>query len=138
MASIIQFVADGAYAGQQQELKIKKFIWLTVGSGEVVSLSDYEVTVDGKVDVLTYKGDLKIQLQLLDEDPDAESGPCVLNLNAHTDENASYVVKNGALRVSAAFADKKQSISISKYNGGAMTECNLSGYLDVSAYLQPK
>ncbi|MCP4166816.1 MAG: hypothetical protein GY759_13115, partial [Chloroflexi bacterium] len=60
MASIVKFVADGAYAGQQQELKIKKFIWLTVGSGEVVSLSDYEVTVDGKVDVFTYKGDLKI------------------------------------------------------------------------------
>jgi hypothetical protein len=138
VASILQFVADGGYPGQKQTLKVKKFIWLTVGSGVVESLSDYEVTVDGKVDIFTYKGDLRIQLQLLDEDADALSGPCVLHLNAHTDEHSTYRVDNGALVVSAAFGDKRQTVSISPYNNGSMTECNLSGYIDVSAYLEPQ
>ena len=138
MANILQFVADGGYPGQKQKLKIKKFIWLTVGDGVVETLSDYEVTVDGKVDILTYKGDLRIQLHLLDEDPDAVSGPCVLHLNSHTDENSTYRVTDGALVVSAAFGDKKQTVGIAPYNNGSMTECNLSGYINVSAYLEPQ
>ena len=138
MASILQFVADGGYPGQKQKLKIKKFIWLTVGNGVVESLSDYEVTVDGKIDILTYKGDLRIQLHLLDEDLDAVSGPCILHLNSHTDENSTYEVNNGALVVSAAFGDKQQTVSIAPYNNGSMTECSLSGYINIGAYLEPQ
>ena len=32
--------------------------------------------------------------------------------------------------------DKKQEIAISRYNRGSMTACNLSGYLDIGAYLE--
>jgi len=136
MASILPYVSPGAVPGQKLKLKIKKFVWLTVGDGVLESLSDYEVAVDGTVDVMVYKGDLTIKVHLLDEDPDADSGPCVLHLNSHSDENATYEVKNGALVVSAAFGDKKQGIAISRYNKGSMTECNLSGYLDIGAYLE--
>ena len=136
MASIYPFVQDNVYAGQKQKLKIKKFIWITVGEGAVESISDYEVTVDGQVDVVAYKGDLRIQLQLLDGDPDSMAGPCILHLNSHTDEDATYRVNNGALTVSAAFGDKQQNVSISRYDQGSMTKCDLSGYLSISAYLQ--
>jgi len=136
MASILPYVSTGAVPGQKLKLKIKKFVWLTVGDGVLESLSDYEVAVNGTVDVMVYKGDLNIKVHLLDEDPGADSGPCVLNLNSHSDENANYQVKNGALVVSAAFGDKKQEIAISRYNKGSMTECNLSGYLDIGAYLE--
>jgi hypothetical protein len=136
MASILPYVSPGAVPGQKLRLKIKKFVWLTVGDGELESLSDYEVTVDGTVDVMVYKGDLRIQVLLLDKDPEADSGPCILNLNSHSDENATYQVNNGAIVISAAFGDKKQQIAISRYNKGSMTECNLSGYLDIGAYLE--
>ena len=136
MASILPYVSSGAVPGQKLKLKIKKFVWLTVGDGVLESLSDYKVAVSGTVDVMVYKGDLKIQVHLLDEEPDAISGPCILNLNSHSDQNATYQVQNGALVVSAAFGDKKQRISISSYDNGSMTECNLSGYLDIGAYLE--
>lgn len=136
MTTIYPFVTEDAYPGQKLRLKIKKVIWLTVGEGAIESISDYEVTVDGQINVVAYKGDLRIQLQLLDEDPDAKSGPCILHLNSHTDENATYKVSNGALVVSAAFGDKEQTVGISRFDHGSMTKCDLSGYMNVSAFLE--
>ena len=135
MTTIYPFVAEGAYSGQKVKLKIKKIIWVTVGEGAVETISDYKVIVDGQINVVAYKGDLRIQLHLHDEDPDAKAGPCVLHLNSHTDENATYKVSNGALVISAAFGDKKQTVGISRFNNGSMTKCDLSGYISVSAFL---
>ena len=136
MATFYPFVSDGAHSGQKAQLKTKAIIWLNVGSGEVITLSDYEVDIDGTVDLKFYKGDLKIHLVLLDQDAQAVAGPASLQLNSHLDEKASYTVSNGAMTVAATLSGKSQKISLSRHNGG-MTECKLDGYLSLTAYLEP-
>lgn len=136
MATFYPFVTEGAHSGQQAQLKTRAIIWLNVGSGEVITLSDYEVDIDGTVDLKFYKGDLKIRLVLLDQDAQAESGPARLQLNSHVDDNASYAVKDGELTVSALLGGKSQKISLSRHDDNK-TECKLDGSLSLTAYLEP-
>ncbi len=136
MATLFPYISEGAQAGQRAQMRIRKLIWLTVGHGTVAALSDFEVDINGRVELIVYKGDLRIHLILLDQDPEALSGPCILHLNAHVDEKASYRVSNGALTVSAAIAGKKATVSLSRHENGKMTECELTGFLDITVYLE--
>ncbi|MCA9874028.1 MAG: hypothetical protein KC441_10240 [Anaerolineales bacterium] len=137
MAALSQFVADNTHVGQVVAVKAKKFVWVTVGQGEVKSYSDFDVDIAGKINVLGYNGDLKIRLELLDKDLTAASGVCSLQLNTHKDEAAVYQANNGALTVTAVFGDKKQGISIRPCNNGAQTECVLSGHVSQTVHLDP-
>jgi hypothetical protein len=138
MATIPPFVSEGAQAGQAAEMKIHKLMWFTVGNGQVTALSDYIVDIDGQIDIVVYKGNLRIRMDLLDQDPAATSGPCRLQLNAHVDENASYAVKNGALTVSATIKEKSATVSLSRDDGGKKTKCVLTGFLDITCWLEAK
>ena len=69
MANIVDYIADGAYAGQAIEVKAKKFVWVKVGQGTVKDLSDHEVAIEGKISILGYNGDLNIKMSLTDQDP---------------------------------------------------------------------
>lgn len=137
MATLIPYISEGAHSGQKAVLKTKAIIWLNVGSGEVKTLSDYEVNIAGAVDLKFYKGDLNIHLLLLDESATATAGPARLQLNSHVDEKATYQVQNGALTVDATLSGKAQQIALSRHEGGDMTECKLNGYLSLTAYLDP-
>ena len=138
MATLYPYISEGAHAGQKAQLKAHKFVWIPVGEGTVAALSDFEVDIAGQLQLVVYNGDLRIHLQLLDEDPEAVSGPCMLQLNAHVDDKASYQVDDGALTVSAAIADKKATVSLSRCDGGEQTECKMTGFLDITVHLEPK
>lgn len=138
MATIPPFVSEGAQAGQAAEMKIHKLIWLTVGSGKLLELSDYVVDIDGQIDIVVYKGNLHIRIDLLDQNAAGMAGPCRLQLNAHVDENASYAIKNGALTVSATIKEKSATVSLSRDNDGTKTKCVLTGFLDITCYLEAK
>ena len=138
MATLYPYISEGAHAGQKAQLKAHKFVWIPVGKGTVAALSDFEVDIDGRVQLVVYNGDLRIRLQLLDEDPEAVSGPCILQLNAHVDDKASYQVDDGALTVSAAIADKQATVSLSRCDDGEQTECIMTGYLDITVHLEPE
>jgi hypothetical protein len=137
MANIVDYVADGAYAGQTIEVKAKKFVWVNVGQGTVATLSDHEVDVQGQISILGYTGDLNIRLNLTDEDPAASKGPCVLQLNTLLDENAKYEAAKGMLTVYATLGGKEQNISILKCNNGEQTECKLFGHINETVHLDP-
>lgn len=137
MANIVDYVADGTHVGQTVELKAKKFVWVKAGEGSVAALSAHEVSVAGKISILGYSGDLNIKLSLTDEDPAASKGPCVLQLNSFTDENAKYEAKNGMLTVYAVLGDAEQNISILKCNNGEQTECKLFGHVNQVVHLDP-
>lgn len=137
MAAISQFVAKGTHAGQQVSVKVKKFVWLTVGQGRVESYSDFDVDIAGKVSILGYNGDLNITLEMLDKSREAASGPCKLRLNTHTDEAARYQARNGVLTVTAVFGNKTQTISLSPTNNGTQTKCQLVGHLTETVHLEP-
>ena len=137
MALIPTYLAKGTAVGQKQTVKTKKVVWIPVGDGVVSACSDYEIGVDGKINVVVYSGPLNIRLQLTDEDPLAKSGPCVLQLNSHTDENATYQANGKVLTVAAVFAGNKQNISISPCNGGTQTECKLFGRVNETVHLEP-
>ncbi len=137
MANIVDFIADGAYAGQAIEVKAKKFVWVKVGQGTVKELSDHEVGIDGKISILGYSGDLNIKMSLTDQDPTASKGSCVLQLNTLVDESATYEVKQNVLTVYAVLGGKQQNISISQCNNGEQTECKLSGHVNQLVHLDP-
>jgi len=48
MATLYPCISEGAHAGQQAQLKIRKLIWLSVGHGTVAALSDYVVDIAGR------------------------------------------------------------------------------------------
>ncbi len=137
MATIPAFVANGTAVGQKQTVKTKKFIWIPVGDGVIASYSDFEIGVEGKINVVIYSGPLNIHLQLTDEDREATSGSCILQLNNHKDENASYQAKGSVLTVTAVLGGYKQSISLTPCNGGSQTECKLFGKVNETVHLEP-
>lgn len=138
MATIPPYVSAGAQAGQAAEMKIHKLMWLTVGNGKLLELADYIVDIDGQIDIVVYKGNLHIRIDLLDQDPAATAGPCRLQLNAHVDASATYEVKNGALTVSATIKQKSATVSLSRDDGGKKTKCVMTGFLDITCYLEAK
>ena len=137
MATIPTYLAKGTAVGQKQTVKTKKMVWIPVGDGVVSSCSDFEIGVDGKINVVIYSGPLNIRLQLTDENSSAKSGPCVLQLNSHTDANATYQANGKVLTVAAVLGGKKQKISISPCNGGTQTECKLFGRVNETVHLEP-
>jgi hypothetical protein len=138
MATIPPYVSEGAQAGQAAEMKIHKLMWFTVGNGKLLELADYVVDIDGQIDIVVYKGNLHIRIELLDQDPSAASGPCRLQLNAHVDENASYEVKNGSFTVSATIKQKSATVGLSRDDGGQKTKCAMTGFLDITCWLEAK
>ena len=136
MATIPPFVSEGAEAGNEVDMKVHKIMWLSVGHGKVLTLSDYEVDVDGHIDIVVYKGNLRIHMELLDQDPHAAAGPCRLGLNAHVDEKATYKVDGDVLTVSATIKGESATVSLSRDDDRKKTKCVLTGYLDITAYLE--
>ncbi|HID52557.1 MAG TPA: hypothetical protein EYP41_11035 [Anaerolineae bacterium] len=137
MATIPPFVAKNAYIGQKQTVKTKKFIWIPVGSGTVTEFSEYQVTLKGQIDVVIYKGDLTICMKLTDNDPDAATGSCILQLNSLTDEQARYEVKNSALTIYAVLKGVRQNITINRVNNGSQTAVKLFGKVNETVHLDP-
>lgn len=137
MATLAPYVATNAAVGQKLAVKVKKFVWMTVGKGTVKSLSDDEVHIAGKIDFMSYDGDLNIHLKLNDNDPKALSGPCCLQLNAHKDEDAKYKATKDTLTVFAVLGGKKQNISITRCDKGSQTECKLFGHVSETVHLDP-
>ncbi|NJN54937.1 MAG: hypothetical protein HC804_09390 [Anaerolineae bacterium] len=138
MATIPPFVAKGTHIGQKQTVKAQKMVWIPVGSAEVTQFSGYEVTIAGQISILGYSGNMNIYLQLLDNDPAATSGPCILRLNKHEDAQAVYHVNKNVLTVQAVLGNYKQAISITPCNGGTQTECKLTGKVNETVHLEPK
>ena len=137
MATIQPYVAKGTQVNQKIEVKAKKVVWITAGRGIVSAISDYVVAVDGKISILGYNGDLNIHLRLTDENASATSGPCVLQLNTLTDENATYKVGHDTLTVYAVLGGEKQNISILRCNKDEQTECKLFGHVNETVHLDP-
>jgi hypothetical protein len=136
MAALYPYIASGCRTGQKVDLKLHEILWKSVGRGNILSLSDYEVDVAGHLSVIVYSGALHIRLRLLDANDAAVVGPCVLQINSHVDEEATYRVDKGALAVAADFDGRRAGIRLSRDHGGKMTRCDLGGYLSLTAYLK--
>jgi hypothetical protein len=137
MATIQPFVAKGTHVGQKVPVKVKKIFWMPVGKGSVKIFNDYEVQVAGTINVLGYNGPLNIHLKLLDQDPASKKGPCCLQLNSHTDENARYTSTGKMLTVYAVLGDAKQNIHIRRVERDKQTECELFGHINETVHLDP-
>jgi hypothetical protein len=133
----MDYVADGTKVGQTVEVKAKKFVWVKVGQGTVSAVSDHEVAIQGEISILGYSGDLNIHLNLTNQDPDASTGPCALQLNTLVDEDATYKNTSETLTVYAVLGGEKQNISILKCNNGEQTECKLFGHVNQVVHLDP-
>ena len=138
MATITPYVAEGVHEGQKQSVKAQKFIWIPVGSGVITRFSNFEVALEGAIDILGYKGDLNIHLRLTDEVAGASSGSGLLRLNSHVYEQATYKVQGEALTIYAVLGGYKQNITVSRCNGGTQTECKLSGKVNETVHLEPQ
>lgn len=137
MATIPTFLAKNTAVGQKQTVKAKKFVWIPVGDGVISACSDYEIGIEGKINVVIYSGPLNIHLKLTDENPAATTGSCILQLNTHTDENATYQAKGDVLTVAAVLGGQQQNISITPCDRGTQTECKLFGKVNETVHLEP-
>jgi hypothetical protein len=137
MAVITPYISAGIRAGQPVALKVHKRLWRTVGQGQVKAVSDFEIEIDGRVKLAVYQGDLHIRAALLDQDEAAITGPCSLKLNSAVDDQASYRTHDDGLTISARMNGKDVQIRLSRFKSDNMTECTVSGVLDLTAYIEP-
>ena len=137
MAIIATYISEGMRAGQPLVLKLHEIFWRTAGHGQVNGLSDFEIEVGGRVELAIYRGDLRIRVALLDRDEAAVTGPCSLQLNSAVDDEASYRTHNGGMTITARMNGKEVQIRLSRFKGDNMTECKVSGLLDLTAYIEP-
>ena len=137
MAIIAPYISQGVQAGQSADLKIHIVRWFKVGHGRLEALSEFGLEIGGSIDLPVYHGDLHILIALLDQDVAATSGPCNLQLNASGDEKATYVADEVALTISAQIDGGDVQISLSRFNQDNMTECSVSGAIDVTVYIEP-
>ena len=137
MTVITPYISEGVQAGQLVELKIQKIRWRTVGIGHLKTLSEYELEVDGRIELPVYKGDLNIHIELSDKDVAATSGPCSLQLNSYGDDEAIYNVDEGGLIITAQINGKNVQIKLLRFARDNMTECTISGPLNLTAYIEP-
>ena len=137
MAIIAPYISQGAQAGQPVDLKIHLVRWRKVGHGRLKALSEFGLEIEGSIDLPVYHGDLNILIALLDQDVAASSGPCNFQLNASGDEKATYIADEVALTISADIDGGEVKIRLSRFNQDNMTECLVSGGLDLTAYIEP-
>lgn len=136
MALIGTFITKGVQAGQQVTLKLHELFWFTVGRGQVETLSDFGLEIKGQVDLTVYKGDLHIVISLTDEDASASSGPCRFQFNEIVDDQATYKTHDDKLDISTRLGGTDVNIRLSPLDSDHMTECKVSGPLDLTAYIE--
>jgi hypothetical protein len=137
MAIIATYISEGIRAGQPVALKIHDLFWRTIGRGQVKALSDFEIEIEGSVKLAVYQGDLRIRVALLDQDKAANTGPCTLQLNSSVDDRASYRTHDGSMTILARMNGNDVHIRLSRSGSENMTECKVSGLLDLIAYIEP-
>ena len=89
MATITPYVSQGVQAGQPVELKTHEIFWRTIGHGTAKTVSEFELEIEGRVELPIYKGDLLIKGSLLDLDETAAAGSCSLRINSLSDGSRS-------------------------------------------------
>ena len=137
MAVVTPYISADIRAGQPVALKVRRRLWRTVGQGQVKAVSDFGIEIDGRVKLAVYQGDLHIRVALLDQDEAAITGPCSLKLNSAVDDQASYRTNDGGLTISARMNGQEVQIRLSRFKSDNMTECKVSGVLDLTAYIEP-
>jgi hypothetical protein len=137
MATIAPYISAGVRAGQPVMLKVHEILWRTVGHGDVKALSDFEIEIDGRIKLTVYQGELRIRAALLDQDEAASTGPCSLQLNSAVDDQASYRTHDAGMTISARMNGQDVKIRLSRFKRDNMTECKVSGVVDLTAYIEP-
>lgn len=137
MAAIFPYISENLHAGQSVDLKLHLIRWRKVGHGQLKTVSDFELEIAGRIDLSIYRGDIQVQIVLLDQDDASNSGPCSLQLNEFGDDKASYSAKGGVMTISAVIGGSDVNIKLSRFGRDNMTECRVSGALDLAAYIEP-
>ena len=137
MSTIAPYISDGVAVGQKVALKTHELFWRDVGHGELKALSAFKIEINGRIELAVYKGDLHIYIELLDQDETASTGSCLLQLNEYTDAEAVYTAHKGKLAISAQIRSKTIQIQLGRFTQENMTECKVSGPLDLTAYIKP-
>lgn len=137
MATVTPYISEGVQAGQKVALKIHGIRWRTVGQSQLKTVSDFEIVIDGRVELAVYEGDVHIRIALPDQDAAAIKGPCSLQLNTYKDDAATYRSHNGSLTIVTHINGKEAQFKLSRFQQDNMTECVVSGPIDLTAYIDP-
>jgi hypothetical protein len=137
MANIFPYISEDLTSGQSVDLKLHMIRWRTVGHGRLKTVSDFELEIGGRVDLSIYQGDIQVQILLLDRDEKSNSGPCSLQLNEYRDDKATYNANGDFLTIAAVIGGADVKIKLSRFGRDNMTECTVSGALDLTVYVEP-
>lgn len=137
MTVIYPYISENLHSGQSVDLKLHMIRWLKVGHGQLKTVSDYELEIGGRVDLAIYQGDIQVQIQLLDRHDESSSGPCSLQVNEFSDDKASYTADGSVLTIAAVIGDTDVKIKLSRFEHDNLTECIVSGALDLTVHVEP-
>jgi hypothetical protein len=137
MAILKPYLSQDVQPGQRVALKTHELFWRTVGHGSLQTVSDFKLEIHGRVELAVYQGDLQIQLALLDQDEAATAGACRLQINALADDQATYRVRGDGLTISTVLGGEAVDLKVVRAGQDNMTECKVSGPLDLTAYIAP-
>lgn len=137
MATVTPYISEGVQAGQKVALKIRGVRMRKVGHGQLKTVSDFEIVIDGHVELAVYEGDVQIRIALPDPDEAASNGPCSLYLNTFNDDAATYRSHDGSLTIVTHIDGNEVQFKLSRLKQDNMTECVVSGPIDLTAYIEP-
>ena len=79
MAKIRTFFGPDT-SGKDNRIQVQTLFWITVGSGKYVTFEDYRGHFMGHFSILgIFQGNVDLDVELLDHNPDSRQGPCMIN-----------------------------------------------------------
>jgi hypothetical protein len=124
MATLPPFFAKGTAKGLNVDIRSSGF---DVGDGTYDQFSDFMAALSGSIDFLGNHSTFKLNLQLTDQNPGAQSGPAKITFGTSADANARYTVNGAVLHIDARFGGKAETIEIKPISGGKVTQVAFAG-----------
>lgn len=137
MATIVDYVAYGTHSGLKETIWLQVVFFYNVGSGQIEEYGTFNLSFQGHIDCIFYKGPLNLSLDLTDKNPGAHSGPCSVSVNGIKDPNAKYHVDNSKLSVDCNLSGNKQTITLYRIYEGKQTQIDLTGKISCAVHLVP-
>ncbi len=142
MATLTHYFANGTYPGAKENIWVPP---VCIGSGQIVAFSAFLCLFVGRIEHWTSPGDLKIEMNLTDQDPAAQSGPVEVSLTFKetvlVDKNAKYHIDTSRLVLACTFSGKQQQITIYPISTWGKTnnetEIDLTGAYSAGIHLAP-
>jgi hypothetical protein len=107
----------GPYTDGRQNRVLMYRLSLNIGDGKFTKFTEYAAQFSGKITKFA-PGPISLELDLLDQNPNSQSGPCMVSFNGIRDNAATYSVSGAELDITARLGGKSGTIAAEAWQGG--------------------